>query len=343
MQRRDFLIFAAASGLLSGTAAAAPVAGTALSLPVAINKSGRLRMFSLRGAKAWLLLVQGVLPERAKSILAQSLASFEQILGELKTLQPGDDIRGLAQTLDQEWLQQVLPEALKMAAHIAAMPPLAAQQIKEVVLAGMDASLDAALMLERKANQLLFATRDLGMSPGVLGMAQMLGGAGVLLSAFIVKPLTKRYGAGRTILIGLASTSLCFALTPTIPAALFGSAAASAVAYAILMFFFDCGVMLFFIPYLGLRQKVTPDPMLGRMTSTMRFLTVATAPLGALAAGWQAHLWVDDDDTRAFLQQHNPGALRSIGERLLEAMQRGLWAEPGDHRERIQDQTVLMT
>ena len=55
---------------------------------------------------------------------------------------------------------QVLPEALKMAAHIAAMPPLAAQQIKEVVLAGMDASLDAALMLERKANQLLFATRD---------------------------------------------------------------------------------------------------------------------------------------------------------------------------------------
>ena len=56
--------------------------------------------------------------------------------------------------------EQVLPEALKMAAHIAAMPPLAAQQIKEVVLAGMDASLDAALMLERKANQLLFATRD---------------------------------------------------------------------------------------------------------------------------------------------------------------------------------------
>lgn len=55
---------------------------------------------------------------------------------------------------------QVLPEALKMATLIAAMPPLAAMQIKEVVLAGMDASLEAALMLERKANQLLFATRD---------------------------------------------------------------------------------------------------------------------------------------------------------------------------------------
>lgn len=54
----------------------------------------------------------------------------------------------------------VLTEALAMARTIAAMPPLAAMQIKEVVLAGMDASLDAALMLERKANQLLFATRD---------------------------------------------------------------------------------------------------------------------------------------------------------------------------------------
>lgn len=54
----------------------------------------------------------------------------------------------------------VLPEALAMAHTIAAMPPLAAMQIKEVVLAGMDASLDTALMLERKANQLLFATRD---------------------------------------------------------------------------------------------------------------------------------------------------------------------------------------
>ena len=40
------------------------------------------------------------------------------------------------------------------------MPPLAAEQIKEVVIAGMDASLDTALMLERKANQILFATQD---------------------------------------------------------------------------------------------------------------------------------------------------------------------------------------
>ncbi len=55
---------------------------------------------------------------------------------------------------------QVLPTALKLAETIAALPPLAVTQIKEVVLAGMDAPLDSALALERKAFQLLFASAD---------------------------------------------------------------------------------------------------------------------------------------------------------------------------------------
>lgn len=135
------------------------------------------------------------------------------------------------------------------------------------------------------ALSILFATRELGMSPGTLGMVQTLGGAGVFASSLLVKPLTRRYGSGITILIGLGATTLGFLLTPAIPAALLGSRDYSAIAYGVLTFFFDCGVMLFFIPYLNLRQKVTPDAFLGRMTSTMRFLTVATAPLGALAAG----------------------------------------------------------
>ncbi len=55
---------------------------------------------------------------------------------------------------------QVQARALELAAQIAAMPPLAVTQIKEVLLAGQDASLETALMLERKAFQLLFASAD---------------------------------------------------------------------------------------------------------------------------------------------------------------------------------------
>ncbi|MCY1494611.1 2,3-dehydroadipyl-CoA hydratase [compost metagenome] len=55
---------------------------------------------------------------------------------------------------------QTLPRALELARGIAAMPPLALAQIKEVVLAGMDMPLDHALALERKAFQLLFDSKD---------------------------------------------------------------------------------------------------------------------------------------------------------------------------------------
>jgi cobaltochelatase CobN len=50
-----------------------------------------------------------------------------------------------------------------------------------------------------------------------------------------------------------------------------------------------------------------------------------------------ADAYVLDDDTRAFLQQHNPAALRDIAERLLEAQQRGLWQAPGDYRQDLED------
>lgn len=55
---------------------------------------------------------------------------------------------------------EVLDKALEVAKTISRMPPVAIAQIKEVLLAGQDASLETALMLERKAFQLLFASAD---------------------------------------------------------------------------------------------------------------------------------------------------------------------------------------
>lgn len=56
--------------------------------------------------------------------------------------------------------QQVQKQALQLAREISQLPPLAIAQIKEIVLAGQDMPLDAALLLERKAYQLLFASHD---------------------------------------------------------------------------------------------------------------------------------------------------------------------------------------
>jgi enoyl-CoA hydratase len=55
---------------------------------------------------------------------------------------------------------RVQEHARELAVEIAGLPPLAIMQIKEVLIAGQDASLETALMLERKAFQLLFASSD---------------------------------------------------------------------------------------------------------------------------------------------------------------------------------------
>lgn len=136
------------------------------------------------------------------------------------------------------------------------------------------------------ALHVIFATRELGMSAGMLGVAQMIGGIGVLASSLLLKPLNKRYGPTGAMLIGMGLCAFAYVMTPLIPANLFGHPLASAIACAAMSFFLDCGVMLFLMPYTTLRQQVTPDAYLGRMVSTMRFLTVSVAPVGALTAGY---------------------------------------------------------
>ena len=55
---------------------------------------------------------------------------------------------------------RTVDEAISIATVIAGMPPLAVAEIKQVLHAGLDISLDAALMLERRAAYLLFDSDD---------------------------------------------------------------------------------------------------------------------------------------------------------------------------------------
>ena len=50
--------------------------------------------------------------------------------------------------------------ALALARLVAAMPPIAARRIKQLVLTGADMPLGAALAMERGAFELLFDTQD---------------------------------------------------------------------------------------------------------------------------------------------------------------------------------------
>jgi MFS family permease len=57
-------------------------------------------------------------------------------------------------------------------------------------------------------------------------------------------------------------------------------------AFAFMLFTFGVGAVLIFINFLAMRQAVTPEPLLGRMTSTMRWLILLPAGPGALLGGW---------------------------------------------------------
>ncbi|HVR49574.1 MAG TPA: cobaltochelatase subunit CobN, partial [Pseudorhodoferax sp.] len=50
-----------------------------------------------------------------------------------------------------------------------------------------------------------------------------------------------------------------------------------------------------------------------------------------------AEAYVVDATVRDFVAAHNPEALRGMLERLLEAMQRGLWEQPGGYRQQLED------
>ena len=56
--------------------------------------------------------------------------------------------------------EETLPEALKLAAEVASMPPLAVRAAKESVNRAYELSLEAGLEFERRNFFLLFASED---------------------------------------------------------------------------------------------------------------------------------------------------------------------------------------
>ena len=54
---------------------------------------------------------------------------------------------------------------------------------------------------------------------------------------------------------------------------------------------FSLGATLMFINMISLRQSSAPQPMLGRMNSTMRWLALIPSAPGALIGGWVAEHW----------------------------------------------------
>ncbi len=129
--------------------------------------------------------------------------------------------------------------------------------------------------------QILFATRQLGLSERGVGLSYVMLGVGTVLASANGHRVARRLGPGPTMVLGFAVSGTGWLLLSLAPLNIVGVAA-----YGLMLMMFGVGAVFIFINFLSLRQSVTPGPMLGRMTSTMRWLILIPAGPGALLGGW---------------------------------------------------------
>jgi MFS family permease len=127
----------------------------------------------------------------------------------------------------------------------------------------------------------LYATRELGIGPAVLGIIFAAAGPGALLGAVLAGRVANRFGLGATIigasfLGGFANLFVPLASGPDFAVAgvLVGAAFVGGIANPV-----------YNINQVSLRQAITPDRLQGRMNASMRFIVWGTIPIGALLGG----------------------------------------------------------
>ena len=127
---------------------------------------------------------------------------------------------------------------------------------------------------------LVYAVRELDLSPGLIGFVFSLGALGGLLAALTATRLSARFGIGPTTIVMAAffgPTMILYAVAPA------GNAAVPLLVTAQLIFGFT--MVVYNIVQVSYRQAICPPRLQGRMNSVMRFIVWGTIPLGTLVGG----------------------------------------------------------
>jgi MFS family permease len=134
--------------------------------------------------------------------------------------------------------------------------------------------------------QIIFAVKDLGLDETWVSMSFVALGVGSVLGGLAGPRLSSRFGPGPALILGIAITSFgwisLLALEDLLP---------SLLLFSWMLLCFSWGATLLFVNFLSLRQSFTPTELLGRMTTTMRWLILLPAGPGAILGGWMAEHW----------------------------------------------------
>jgi MFS family permease len=127
----------------------------------------------------------------------------------------------------------------------------------------------------------LYGTRELGLTPASLGLIVSVASIGGILSAVVTERVTDRFGLGPTMAGALFFAFLGMLLFP----AARGPAALAVAVLLIAQTLIRTTDQLFYINYLSVLQRATPDRLQGRVNASVRVFTAGTVPLGALLGG----------------------------------------------------------
>jgi MFS family permease len=130
---------------------------------------------------------------------------------------------------------------------------------------------------------LIYAARDLGAPPAVIGLAFAAGGVGGFLGALLAARTAARLGLGPT----LVGASLVYGLgwLPVAAAAPSWPAAAIAVTLAAAHFLRALSLAVLSVNFTAVQQAVVPDRLRGRVLATMHVIAWSTLPVGSLVGG----------------------------------------------------------
>lgn len=152
--------------------------------------------------------------------------------------------------------------------------------LRAVTITGIDFALFNSM---RGALSVLYITKELGVSPGVLGAIYGVGGLGALAGALLAGRVAETFGVGPVIVAIYAVFGLFTLFQPA------ASLAHGPTLLAILMIgqfgAAFCGP-IWAVNGNGLRQAITAPGLLGRVNASNRFLYMGGMPIGALAGGF---------------------------------------------------------
>jgi MFS family permease len=127
----------------------------------------------------------------------------------------------------------------------------------------------------------LYASRTLGLSAGLIGITLGVGAVGALIGAVVAPRIGRRFGLGPTIAIGCLLFAAPFALLPFAAGPTFAKAGILCVAE----FLSGVGVMLFDVNLASLTALAVPYRLRSRLTGVSRFFNYGTRPFGAVLGG----------------------------------------------------------